>query len=215
MKLKTVKRDAELVQSYQSGNKAAWDTLCSECGRRLAQFFYNGGIGNPEDVADLVQDTLLAAMENIRTIRKPERFNSWLFTIANRKKAGWFENQKKRESYEPAGGVSEDEFVETDVKSASAYLEPERITIHNEYMEIVRRLMEQFPQTQKDAILLRATGMPYKEIAKQLKIKEGNVKVQLNRGRKELKALLKAKYPDDYTDMVGSEIIQSLLGKQT
>ena len=74
--------------------------------------------------------------------------------------------------------------METDVESAPAYLEPENTAINNEYMEISIHLMVPFSQTQRGAILLRSTGMSYKEIAETLSIKVGNVKVQLNRGRK-------------------------------
>lgn len=211
MKHKTGKRDAELVLSYQSGDKTAWDALCEKYGPRLAKFFYNWKIRNPDDVQDLVQETLLAAMEGIDTIRKPESFNFFLFTIAKRKRLRWLKEQEKHELYEP----SEDEFVETSVKSVPAHLEPDCIAINTEYQEIVRRLMKQLSQNQRMAILLSAKGTPQKEIAKTLDITISNVKVLVKRGREKLKTLLKAKYPDDYNDMVGSEVMQSLIGKQT
>ena len=44
--------------------------------------------------------------------------------------------------------------------------------------------------------------MSQKEISETLNIKVGNVKVQLHRGRNELKVLLKAKYPDEFTDFL-------------
>ncbi len=202
MRHKSGKRDAELVRSYQSGDKTAWDALCIEYEPRLAQFFYNRKIGNREDVQDLAQDTLLIAMEVIHTIREPERFNSWLFTIANRRRIKWLKERERRESYEP----SEDEFVETVVVD----LGPEHIAVNNEYFEIVMGLMAQLSENQRMAILLSANGMKQKEIAKTLKTTTDNVKVLVNRGRKKLKVLLKAKYPDD---MVDDEVMRSLLGK--
>ncbi|MDE0085135.1 MAG: RNA polymerase sigma factor [Candidatus Poribacteria bacterium] len=202
MRHKSGKRDAKLVRSYQSGQKTAWDALCIEYEPRLAQFFYNRKIGNPEDVQDLAQDTLLIAMEVIHTIRNPERFNSWLFTIANRRRIKWLKERERRESYEP----SEDEFTETAVVG----LGPEHIAVNNEYFEIVMGLMAQLSENQRMAILLSANGMKQKEIAKTLKTTTDNVKVLVNRGRKKLKALLKTKYPDD---MVDDEIMRSLLGK--
>ncbi len=202
MRHKSGKRDAELVRSYQSGDKTAWDALCIEYEPRLAQFFYNRKIGNPEDVQDLAQDTLLIAMEVIHTIRNPERFNSWLFTIANRRRIKWLKERERRESYVP----SEDEFMETAVVD----LGPDHIAVNNEYFEIVMGLMAQLSENQRMAILLSANGMKQKEIAKTLKTTTDNVKVLVNRGRKKLKALLKTKYPDD---MVGDEVMQSLLGE--
>lgn len=200
MKSNTGKYDAKLVVACQSGNKSAWETLYLKYSPKLSNYFRNRGIRNREDVQDLVQNTLLEAMEKVRTIRKPESFNAWLFTIAKVKRAKWFEAQESSEFYATSEGNSDDECGETAVESAPAYLEPERTAINEEYMEIVLHLMEQFPQTQREALLLRATGMSYAKIAETLNIKEGNVKVQLNRGKKKLKALLMAKYPDDFSD---------------
>lgn len=199
-----------LLRSYQSGDKTAWDALCLKYGPRLAQFFYNREIENPEDVQDLVQDTLLTAMEVIHKIRKPESFNFFLFTIANRKKARWFEEKEIHESYVP----SEDEFTETVVESTPAYLEPEHIAIRTEYLTIVHRLMKQLSQNQRLALLLNAKGMKQKEIADTLGTTTNNVKVLVKRGREKLKALLKAKYPDDFADMIGIEVLQSLIGNK-
>ena len=207
MKSKTSENDGELVRSYQSGDKTAWDILCLRYERRLAQFFYNRGINNPADVQDLVQDTLLEVMQQIDIIRKPESFRSWLFTIAKGQLARWFEAQEKREIYE-------DMLMETDVKSERAYLEPENIVINNEHKEIVFHLIAQFPEKQREAILLSAEGTPYKEIAETLDTTTSNVKVLVKRGRDKLKTLLKAKYPDDFADIIGSEAMQSLLDEQ-
>ncbi len=150
-------------------------------------------------------------MEVIHTIRKPESFNFFLFTIADRKRLRWLKKQERRDLYEP----SKDEFVETSVKSVPAHLEPDCIAINTEYLEIALRLMRQLSQNQRMAILLSAKGTPQKEIADMLDITTNNVKVLVKRGREKLKTLLKAKYPDDFTDMVGSEVMQSLIGKQT
>jgi len=209
LKHKTGKRDAEFVRSYQSGDKTAWDALCGEYEPRLAKFFYSWKIENPEDIQDLVQDTLLAAMVVINSIRKPASFNSWLFTIADRKRLRWLKKMKRRESYES----SANEFVETDVKSAPAHLEPEHVTINNEYLEIALCLMKHLSQNQRMSILLSAKGTSQKDIAETLGITINNVKVLVMRGREKLKVLIKAKYPDDFTYIVGSEVMQSLFGK--
>ncbi|RKU16696.1 hypothetical protein C6501_05175 [Candidatus Poribacteria bacterium] len=200
------KSDAELVRSYQSGNTEAWNELCIEYGPRLAEFFRSWQSGNTADVQDLVQDTLLAAMEDIHKIEDPQSFNAWILTIATRKRISWFKEQEKRESYLP----SEDEFMET----TPVYLGPEHIAVNNEYLQIVMDLMKQLSENQRMVILLSAIGMKQKEIAEQLNIKVGNVKVLLMRGKEKLIARLKAKYPDDYADIVDDEGIQSLLGKQ-
>ena len=67
------KSDAELALSYQSGDKTAWDALCSKYGPRIAQY------------------TLLEAMEQIHKIRKPESFRGWLFAIAKSVRSFYFE----------------------------------------------------------------------------------------------------------------------------
>ncbi len=207
MQSNTGKSNAELVRSYQSGNKEAWNELCIEYGPRLANFFRNWQIENTADVQDLVQETLLAAMEGVHTIEDPQSFNSWILTIATRERISWLTKQEKRESYLP----SEDEFIET----TPVYLGPEHIAVNNEYLQIVIDLMKQLSENQRMVILLSAIGMKQKEIAEQLNIKVGNVKVLLMRGKEKLIDRLKAKYPDDYADIVGDEGMQSLLGNKS
>ncbi len=150
-------------------------------------------------------------MEVIDTIQNPESFNAWLLTIANRKKARWFESQKKLNAYEPFDVDSDGVLMDTDINYSSAFLEPESIAINNEYTEIVLHLIAQLPQRQKEVILLSANGSPHKEIAETLNISISNVKVLAKRGRDKLKTLLKARYPDDFADIVGHDVMQSLL----
>lgn len=206
MQSNTSKSDAELVQSYQSGNTEAWNDLCIKYGPRLANFFRKRNIENLEDVQDPVQDTLLAAMEDIHKIEDPQSFNSWILTIAKRTWISWFKKQERHKSYLP----SEDEFIET----TPVYLGPEYIAVNNEYLQIVMDLMKPLSKNQRMVILLSAIGLKQKEIAKTLGTTTNNVKVLVKRGREKLKTLLKAKYPDDYADIVGDESLQSLLGKQ-
>lgn len=208
------KSDAELVLSFQSGDKTAWDALCSKYGPRIARFFYTRGIKNPEDVQDLVQGTLLEAMEQIHKIRKPESFRGWLFAIATGKMARWFAAQEKLNAYEPFDAEADDVLMDADVNYSSASPAPESIAINNEYTEIVLHLIAQLPQRQKEVIMLSAVGSPHKEIAETLNISVSNVKVLAKRGRDKLKTLLKAKYPDDFADIVGHDVMQSLLGEK-
>ena len=205
--------DAALVLSYRAGDKTAGNTLCLRYQRRLAQFFYNRGIRNREDVEDLVQDTLLQAMQKIRVLHKPESFNSWVFKIANGKKAQWFKAQKRRAVYE---SVPEDfdELRETAGELTPTYYQPERIVSIEEQLEIVQLLIAQLPKKHRRVLLLSANGVPQKKIAEQLKIETNNVKVRLHRAREELKKQLVTRYPEMATELLSSETIQSLLEKK-
>ena len=72
-------------------------------------------------------------------------------------------------------------------------------------------LINQLPQKQKEALLLSADGAPYKEIAETMNISLSNAKVLVKRGRDRLKHLLKVRYPDDCVDIVGDDVMRSLL----
>ncbi len=198
--------DAELVRAYQAGVEKAWDIICLRHQKKLRGFFLSKGIRNPEDIEDLVQETLHEAMQNIAQFKNPESFSWWLKRVAVGTMGRWLKKQDRRREFQNAFKVV-NELAETGELYTPTNLEPERKTINKEYLEIVFSLMEQFPPSEKETLQLKLEGMAYTEIAEKLEINVNAAKTRVSKARKRLRTWLKAKYPEVHEDLVNRGII--------
>ena len=69
-----------LVKRAQRGDAEAFISLMEECKMSFRRIAF-GYLGNDEDVADAIQDTILDAFEHIGTLRKAEYFKTWVMRI--------------------------------------------------------------------------------------------------------------------------------------
>ncbi|MFI1812089.1 sigma-70 family RNA polymerase sigma factor [Streptomyces sp. NPDC020422] len=87
-------RTAELVEAARAGDARAGDELV----RAYLPLVYNivgRALDGHADVDDLVQDTMLRALDGLPGLRDPARFRSWLVAIAmNRIRHRWRERQQ-------------------------------------------------------------------------------------------------------------------------
>lgn len=73
----------ELVGAAQAGDRRALDTLVAAC-LPLVYTIVRRALGGLPDVDDVVQETMLRVLRDLRTLRIPESFRPWLTTIATR-----------------------------------------------------------------------------------------------------------------------------------
>jgi RNA polymerase sigma factor (sigma-70 family) len=73
----------ELIVDAQAGDRRALDELVTAY-LPLVYATVGRTLGAHPDADDVVQDTLLRALRNLRALRTPESFRSWLTTIAAR-----------------------------------------------------------------------------------------------------------------------------------
>ncbi len=222
---KNAEEDAKYVVACQSGDETAWNALYFKYRPQLIGFFKNKGVVH-EDAEELAQDTLLEAFKSIGTIRRPKSFKAWLFTIAERKRAKWFEAQRKELEREPlrwevheiAGSSSGNRLAEIGIQASYPYqqpesTQPERIATDKEQLSIVYGLIANLPKKQRDVMQLIAQELSSKEIADMLNLKVGNVEVRVHRARKELKKRLRTKYPEIAEEQLSNKLIQLLTEK--
>ena len=73
--------DAELVVQAQAGTEAAFAELYQRHFDAVYDFLARM-VRNTDEAADLAQDAFLKAMKSLAGLQHPERFKSWLFSIA-------------------------------------------------------------------------------------------------------------------------------------
>ena len=112
--------------------------------------------------------------------------------------AKYFRDRYKRRIHEPI----DDGVLETRASyAAPTDQQPDNLVIAKEHLEIVQRLGEQLPESEREVFLLKFADpeMPQKEIAKTLRISVDAVKTRWRRGKQTLRKQLEAKYPGEFT----------------
>lgn len=162
-----------LVKKAQRGDAEAFIALIEECKMTLRRVAY-GYLGNDEDVADAIQDTILAAYEHMNTLKRGEHFKTWLVRILiNNCTKVW--RQKKRsvslEGEEHLGHAGRTDAEQSDV----------------EFKELLMSLPED-----SRAIFQLYYGEQFttREIALILDMNENTVRSRLHRGKEQLREQL-------------------------
>jgi RNA polymerase sigma-70 factor (ECF subfamily) len=78
----TSKEELQWVLRAQCGDREALEALLSSAQTRLRQYLC--GLVGAQQADDVLQDVLMAICQNVRGLRVPELFWSWVFRIASR-----------------------------------------------------------------------------------------------------------------------------------
>ncbi|MFE1859252.1 sigma-70 family RNA polymerase sigma factor [Streptomyces anandii] len=98
---------AALVAAAREGDPRAQDALVS-AHLPLVYNIVGRALNGSVDVDDVVQDTMLRALDGLGSLRAPESFRSWLVAIAmNRVRAHWQDRQAAPGAVEEAGEVAD------------------------------------------------------------------------------------------------------------
>lgn len=162
-----------LVRKAQCGDAEAFICLMEECKMTMRRVAY-GYLGNDEDVADAIQDTILAAYESLHTLQKQEHFTTWLVRILINNCTKTWRRNKRNVSLED--GCHAERIPDTDRGRADV-----------EFRELLMNLPEDSRMVFQ---LYYGEQFTTKEIAAVLDMKESTVKSKLHRGREQLRAEL-------------------------
>ncbi len=144
----------------------------------LRSFFGQRLRGMPEDVEDLVQETLIAVHVKRSTYDTARPFTAWTYSIARYKLVDHF---RSRRSDLPLEGLEDILVAEGFEGAASARMD-------------MGRLLARLPAKQADAIRgTKLRGLSVSEAAEAGGLSETDVKVSVHRGLKRLAALVRGK----------------------
>ena len=162
-----------LVRKAQCGDAEAFICLMEECKMTMRRVAY-GYLGNDEDVADAIQDTILAAYESLHTLQKQEHFKTWLVRILINNCTKIWRQNKRNVGWED--GSHSERIPDTDRGRADVEF---------------RELLINLPEDSRVVFqLYYGEQFTTKEIAVVLDMKESTVKSKLHRGREQLRAEL-------------------------
>ncbi len=147
-----------------------------------------------ENVADLTQEALLRVAKNIKNLKNPKNFRSWLNQIVT----NLFYDELRKTARKP-DIISIDEKLDDEaqftIKSiiADKKCKPPEKCISSELEEIIKEQIRNLPEPFRIAIVLRELqGLSYEEIAQATNANVGTVKSRISRARLKLQNELKA-----------------------
>ena len=128
-----------------------------------------GILGNDDDVADAVQNTILTCFEKLNTLKKPRYFKTWMIRILINECYSLLRRQKK--------------YVSMETTEIPERKQPEK----TDYSELYQAVSELKDELKLPVILYYAEDFSIREIAEILEITEGAVQKRLARARGKLK----------------------------
>lgn len=188
--------DAVLVEQSRGGDSAAMERLILRYQNRI----YNVILricANPDDAAELTQETFVKVIEGIDRFEGRSSFYTWAFRIAVNLTLTYCQRSTR------FGLVSLNaesrEHSDKATQSLSEYLsddsspDPVMVAQNKELCEIAVKLLMKLDDAQRAVVVLRdIEGMSYMQIAKVLDIELGTVRSRLSRARSNLRELMEA-----------------------
>ena len=145
-------------------------------------------VGDPDDAADITQETFIKAYRALGSFRGDSKFSSWIYRIASNVCLDFLRSRSRRAQV-PLSFENED--AEGEIELPDMSQNPEKVLMKKLSMEAVRRGMEKLPPKQRQLLVLRELcGLSYAELAQTLSVEEGTVKSRIFRARKRLCAIL-------------------------
>ena len=158
--------DINLIEKAKSGNISALNTLLSE-NYPILQGYVLKMTGNTDTTQDIVQETMLKAVINIKKFVPKAKFSTWLITIATNL---YRDLLRKAKNFELI-----DESIETKA------LGPEESVISNIEYKAIKNILLNLPYEKRAVFILKHYyGYKYEEIAEILKCPIGTVRSRLH-----------------------------------
>jgi len=177
--------DSESIKRSRRGDVEAFNFLVGQYQKEVLNFAIRM-LGNLPDAEDVCQDSWLEAWEAIRRFRGGS-FRSWILHITANNCRDEFRRRKKRADI-PATDILLPSIVDPKGDTAS----------HHEIVNEVQQSLLQLPYEQRLAITLREfNALSYDEIARVMRCSTGTVRSRLNRGRINLRNLLRERGFDE------------------
>jgi RNA polymerase sigma-70 factor, ECF subfamily len=163
----------------QSGDEAAYAQALSLIAHRLRGFLRRRMQSLPDDVEDLVQETLLALHLQRGTYDPTLPVSAWVMAIARHKLVDLWRRRGRRDNRHDAIDDVDEFLLVAPEDDGSAQRD-------------LDKLLGQLPEAQRRAILLtKVEGLSVAEASQRTGASESAIKVQVHRGLKRLALLVK------------------------
>jgi RNA polymerase sigma-70 factor (ECF subfamily) len=170
----------ERLLAALAGDAAAYHTFLQELSAHLRAFLRKRLTGLPDDVEDLVQETLIAVHNQRHTYDPAMPVTAWLHAIAKYKIVDLLRRRSRQDALNDPLDDEHELVAAADDEAAQARRD-------------LAKLLDRLPEKQRLPILhVKLQGLSVSETAKLTGMSESAVKVAVHRGIKALAALMRA-----------------------
>jgi RNA polymerase sigma-70 factor (ECF subfamily) len=171
----------DLLVRGLGGDAAAYHAFLAELSTHLRAFFRRRMSGLPDDVEDLVQETLLAVHNQRHTYDPGQPLTAWVYAIAKYKLVDLLRRRAGRDLRNDPLDDELDVLAHNDSEAAAARLD-------------LAKLLLRLPARQSLPIVcMKLEGMSVVETARVTGMSESAVKVGVHRGLKALAAMIRTR----------------------
>ena len=175
--------DAQLIQRTLEGDDVAFAELVEKYQKQVHALVWRK-IGDFHFAEEITQDTFIKAHQQLRTLKKPQRFVSWLYVIASNLCGTWLRNKNIRTQLQDHIDNAVDERV---TYSEHIVTENNQITVETQ-RNVVKKLLAKLEESERTVMTLHYFGeMSCTEIGAFLGVSANTVKSRLRRAQQRLK----------------------------
>lgn len=175
--------DTQLIHRVLNGDDTAFSELVKKYQKQVHALAWRK-IGDFHIAEEITQDTFLRAYQKLRTLKKPQRFASWLYVIAANRCNTWLHKKQSRaQLLKNKGGVRPEK------PSYSEYVveENERISLQAQ-REVVKKLLAKLQESERTVMTLHYFAeMSCTEIGAFLGVSANTIKSRLRRAQQRLR----------------------------
>ncbi len=195
-----------LVEQARAGDHAAFEALMTRFQTPVRLYLANL-VDDDEQARDLAQDTFWLAWNGLPKLRDPLHFRAWLFRVATNRARSWLRHRRLIGwvSLDWLSGSAEDRTTNREsagVPGAALHAPESGFEERLVETEALRQALRQVPIEYRSCLLLHLSlGFTVPEVAEQLNLTTGAVRMRLFRG---LAALRQAYHLDTSHPLDGS-----------
>lgn len=156
-------QDSELIAQYRNGIEPAFDLLVDRYQKKIYTTIFL--IVKDQEIAeDLLQDVFVKVVNTINSDKYNEegKFQPWVMRIAHNLAIDYFRKAKRYPTILMEDGSN----IFNSLKFSEETIEDRKV--RDEGIDLVKRLIEELPETQKEVLIMRYyVEMSFQEIADQ------------------------------------------------
>lgn len=169
-----------LVEHARGGSLEDFQNLYQVFGKKILNYLFRM-TGSREEAEDLTQDTFVLAFRKLDSLKEPEKFQSWLYRIAQNNVY-----QRYRGKQPQMESIDQEESPElSDVHNlATPRHSPEQEVLSVELQELVASTISELPEKYRTVFVLSAVQrLSYQEISEIVGRSLASVKSDIHRAR--------------------------------
>ncbi len=182
-----VEDNVQLIRRILSGDDEAFSTLMRIHQKGVHALIWRK-IGDFHIAEEITQDTFIQVYKKLGTLEDPDRFEGWLYVIANRRCINWIKRNKakmKKLNMQSLEATRPEEVEEAFYVHHISHQREVENTKHRQ--NLAKRLLQQLPESERTVVTLHYLGkMTSVEISKFLGVSVNTIKSRLRRARKRL-----------------------------